>query len=150
MQIAPLIQYPDCLETAIDWVEGEWGGARGEVSEMLLESTQCPPALVALEGEIPVGLLAFKVHEFQPAVRDELWINALYVVPEFRGQGIAHRLVKAAKGSAREANRQALFVYTDIPGFYEQLGWKQFSFNEASGMHVLAHELIQPAAAGCS
>ena len=53
-----------------------------------------------------------------------LWINALFVPPKHRRNGIASQLVRAAEAEAARAGERELFALTDIPKLYQKLGWQ--------------------------
>ena len=138
LHIARLDAHPATLEPVVQWILTQWPEeAAEEVRQMLLDDSDCPPTLVALAGEKPVGVLAFKSHPPAQSDTDELWINVLFVESSHRQQGIGRRLVRDSIPHARDHGRKHLFVFTDIPQFYENLGWQRYSFNEAKQMHVL-------------
>ena len=67
-----------------------------------------------------VGLLRTDLlsrQEFTP------WRGVLYVLPEFRGNGIAEQLQAHAICEARRLGFTEIFLYTKMTGFYERSGW---------------------------
>lgn len=139
MQIAPLDRHPEFAETAVDWIVNEWGSSRQSVIDSLLDNKRCPPALIAMNSAGPMGILSYTIYLLHSQGSSELWINALYVEPQFRGQGLGSRLVREGMKAATCLNRASLFVYTDIPAFYESLGWQRLSYNDETKMHVLEY-----------
>jgi aminoglycoside 6'-N-acetyltransferase I len=67
---------------------------------------------VALDRGQIVGF-ASAVHYIHPDKAAELWINEVGVSPEFRGQGIAKRLLDALFESGRAAGCREAWVLTD-------------------------------------
>jgi GNAT superfamily N-acetyltransferase len=137
MQIDRLDEHPGFLDIAVRWLHDEWPGSapEHETVAMLRGVGGIPPALVAISGGKPVGVLGFKRHEL--AGEYTLWINAVYVVPESRKAGIGSRLVAGAVDAARAHPEHRLYVYTDVPDFYRHLGWVEHRVLEDSGMIVL-------------
>ena len=126
------------IDTVVEWIITEWPEESPvEVRQMLLDDSNCPPTLIALANEEPVATLAFKYHPPANSDTDELWINVLYVNSDWRRCSIGSRLVHEAIARAADHGQKQLFVFTNLPQFYERLGWQRFSFNEAKQMHVL-------------
>ena len=56
---------------------------------------------------------------------DELWIS-----PEYRGEGLGRQLMRLAEKFARSQDLQGLWLWTQswqAAGFYERLGYSQFT-----------------------
>ncbi|EAR08765.1 GNAT family N-acetyltransferase [Reinekea blandensis] len=76
------------------------------------------PIAVLHEGRV-IGGASFTSF-LEPDGNDEvIWLNALYVLPEFRGKGIASKLVDLAVSVS-----PMLYALTDIPQLYTKQGWK--------------------------
>ena len=59
-RIAQIDQYPECVEAVVDWFVKEWGATSPEeVKQSLLESKECPPALVALSEQATIPSIPF-------------------------------------------------------------------------------------------
>ena len=73
------------------------------------------------------------------------WLASVYVVPEWRGQGMGSALVEAVTELAQTLNVPRLYLFT--PGqeaFYVRLGWsilKQVEHHEQPGV-VMVKELL--------
>ena len=142
MRIARLDRHPEFVETAVDWFVNEWGSTRQSAKDSLMDNEGCPPALVAMNSDGPMGILGYNIHLLlNSGDSRELWINALYVAPQWRHRGVGARLVRKAVKQAARANRKSLFVYTDIPTFYESLGWRRLSCVEETEMHILEYAI---------
>lgn len=80
---------------------------------------QSRPVLVAEQGKI-VGVLAGVSDIDSVAI-----VNWLYVSPEYRGQQVAQKLLKAFEIQL-PANVHKMMVWTEIAGdYYQKLGWKK-------------------------
>ena len=58
------------------------------------------------------------------AADQAVWINALFVKPQYRKQGLAQKLVSCAIEEANNTGIVELFVYTEYPLLYKKLGWR--------------------------
>ena len=122
LTIADLSKHPNHLARVLDWLYSTWSDENNEFNDALILGSDRPGALLALIGDDPGGVIAFKRYKAVMQTRPELWINALFVVPKFRRLGIGSRLVQfGIERSIPEFTNQ-LFVYTDIPVLYESLG----------------------------
>ena len=100
----------------IEWEEiGPFEGSDPKVN--------LPSPVGAFSKETLIGGLAFTQAPSPIEDKPSTWINALFVLPEFRGLGIAHQLVTYAQSLARRQSIEHLFVYTHLPALYEELGW---------------------------
>ena len=81
-------------------------------------------ALIAeIDGQ-PAGSCLFTREEIDPKHDLTPWLAALYVAPEFRGQGIASALVRAIEAHARGVGCTELHLYTiTAEPLYAKLGW---------------------------
>ena len=104
------------LKRLSEWLLEEWG----EVETF----DNVPPPLLAIEGRELLGGLMFSTFHKPGREEQGLWINALFVAPEHRRQGIASQLIRAAETEAVRTGEQELFALTDIPKLYENLGWR--------------------------
>lgn len=129
--------HPAMVDPVAEWITRHWQESFEEVRQMLLDDSNCPPTLVAVREDEPIGVLAYKCHPPAGLDKEELWINVLYVTPSWRHHGIGSRLVREGITRAADHGHPRLFVFTDLPQFYERLGWQRFSFNEAKQMHLL-------------
>jgi len=138
VQITQLDEDSPHIDAVVEWITTEWPEEYSkEVRQMLLDDSNCPPTLIAVAGDAPVAVLAFKCHPPAGSDKNELWINVLFVISDWRSRGIGSHLVHESTARAALHGQQQLFVFTDLPQFYERLGWQRFSFNEAKQMHVL-------------
>ena len=77
-----------------------------------------PPAIIALKNNILLGGLVFSVWKEEEQSKFDVWINGLIVKPEYRGTGIASKLIREAMTKA-----PLLFTKTDVENLYLKNGW---------------------------
>ena len=108
---------PNHLKSLSEWVVSEWG----EVESV----DNVPPPLLAIDGEELRGGLMFSRSHRPDGKGLGLWVNALFVSPEYRRKGIASLLVQAAEAEAASAGERELYALTDVPELYQNLGWQR-------------------------
>lgn len=125
--IEPAVSHPDLHETIATWLWTEWGTPQNHGLYRSLVAHSLPDSIPAIyvafaDGKAvgTVGLLRTDLlsrQEFTP------WMAVLYVVPAFRGQGIAAVLQSHALAEARRLGFSGIYLYTKMTGFYEKSGW---------------------------
>jgi GNAT superfamily N-acetyltransferase len=140
MDFRRLADRPEHVETAARWIWEEWREhsslSLAETRARLLLDVDRPSALLALEGEIPAGVLGFGRFQRAAGEPESLFIDALYVAPEFRGTGIGTALLREGVTRAREFASE-LFVYTHLREWYERRGWTTVETTPGSELAVL-------------
>ncbi len=114
-----------------EWADFEFKTAYPEPEQSKPDNIQLPPVLVVLRENVVIGGLAYSHFQEPHQVRDVVWINAVYVDEEWRGQGIASELIKRAveqmsgfyQSAASQDSTSNLYAYTNIPSLYLSLGW---------------------------
>lgn len=132
MLITYLADYPQYLSTVAGWVFDEWGwempgstleSIRAEFS-MHLNRERIPLAMLSLVEGQPVGTASIFLHDMDIRMDLTPWLAAVYVLPEFRGQGIGSQLVRAVEAVATRLQLERLYLFTpDHAAFYARLGW---------------------------
>ncbi|ANH68876.1 GNAT family N-acetyltransferase [Mitsuaria sp. 7] len=98
---------------------------RGWVRDVLVPSGQ---VTVACEGARIVGVLATSREE------DAAWIEQLYLLPGWTGQGIGERLLAHALASLPRPIRLYTFQANEgARAFYERHGFKAIDFSDGAG-----------------
>jgi GNAT superfamily N-acetyltransferase len=55
---------------------------------------------------------------------DKVWLTNMYVLPDYRKQGLAKILLKRAEDYARSLQLKQIFLYSmDAENYYKKLGW---------------------------
>lgn len=126
------------VATLAGWIHAAWGHLEPGGT---LERTRArfaddcgaggvPSVFVALArdesgGEMPVGTASLVVDDM--SVRRELtpWLASVFVLPEWRGRGIASRLVQRVELEARDHGIERFYLFTpDQQPLYRRLGWR--------------------------
>jgi GNAT superfamily N-acetyltransferase len=132
MLITYLADYPQYLPTVVGWIFDEWGwempsrtqeGIQAEYS-LHLNRDRIPLTMLALIEGQPVGSASIFLHDMDTRMDLTPWLAAVYVLPEFRGQGIGSQLVRAIEDVATRLQLERLYLFTpDRADFYARLGW---------------------------
>jgi len=121
--IEPLSDHPFALPVVARWVWQTWGSKTYEETAASLDAPEnCPPTLIAVASGRPVGVVGFGRFRRADDTVETLWINALYVAEAERSRGLGSQLLSAAIGLAGSWAKE-LYVYTDVPTWYEHRGW---------------------------
>ncbi|WP_276497725.1 GNAT family N-acetyltransferase [Pontibacter litorisediminis] len=136
LEIRYLHEVPQHFDTVADWIYRQWWQKPGNTAEVVkmplrehLQAQPLPAALVALDGEEPAGSVLLIESDGVDALPDLTpWLAALYVLPEYRGQGVGKQLVQALEQHAIQAGFCDLYlVATDRVSFYYELGWRVYT-----------------------
>ncbi|MCR9967725.1 GNAT family N-acetyltransferase [Vibrio antiquarius] len=82
-----------------------------------------PPVLVALRNNEVIGGLAYSRYQEPYGNSEVIWLNAVFVSPEWRGQGIASELINRGVNQVSELNQNKIYAYTNVAQLYKSLGW---------------------------
>lgn len=132
-------------EIVAGWTFEAWGHLHpGLTLAQAIERTKAncgqasvPSNFVAMQDGTPVGTASLIVDDM--SIRRELtpWLASVFVVPEWRGQGIASALVKRVEAEAIESGTRHFYLYTpDQQALYRRLGWKDVESLEYRGETV--------------
>jgi N-acetylglutamate synthase-like GNAT family acetyltransferase len=145
MTIVYLADYPQHLSTVAAWVFDYWGHlipglTLAQVEERFrskLQRDALPLALLALEGETPVGTASLQPTDMHTRPDLAPWMASVYVVPAQRGQGIGSRLVQAIEVAARRLGVSTVYLFTpDQQRLYARLGWQEVEETDYRGERV--------------
>ncbi len=149
--------FRNCDESSPYWNEleglfqSEWSDFKFKLAypeQSNRDNIQLPPVLVVLRDNVVIGGLAYSYFQEPHQVRDVVWINAVYVDSQWRGQGIASELIKRAVAQMPDYYRSQsqpskdstsnLYAYTNIPALYLSLGWSIVDIETDPDHHVMS------------
>jgi N-acetylglutamate synthase-like GNAT family acetyltransferase len=79
--------------------------------------------LVALRNNQVIGGLAYSRFKEPHGHSEVIWFNAVFVSPEWRGQGIASELINRGVNQVSDILQSNLYAYTNVASLYTYLGW---------------------------
>ena len=131
-----LREAPEMKDTAAEWFQDKWGvpaEAYLECMEAYLGGeTEYGWYLCLHNGRI-VGGLGVIENDFHD--RKDLTPNvcAVFTESEYRGRGIAGKLLNMAVEDLRAKGISPVYLVTDHTGFYERYGWEFFCMVQGDG-----------------
>lgn len=143
MDIRDLADCPEHLPVLAEWHHSEWGpivpgGTLEWFRERLrtyLDHDTLPLALVALEGDAPVGTVSLRPADMPSRPELTPWLGAMYVRGDMRGRGVGEALVRACEQRAREMGFREMYLFaTDRVAWYGKLGWTSLGPAEHHGV----------------
>ena len=126
-QCVTLRERPDLEQAAAEWFHGKWGVPKDaylECMEAYLHRAAEYGWYLCLNGGRIVGGLGVVENDFHD--RKDLSPNvcAVYTETEFRGRGIAGRLLNMAVADLKSKGISPVYLVTDHVGLYERYGWE--------------------------
>ncbi|MGR5287808.1 GNAT family N-acetyltransferase [Vibrio maritimus] len=95
------------------------------------------PIAVVADNKLVAGITF--THYPHPLTRKSvIWINALYVLPKFRKKGVATQLLELATQKVMALGQSQTLAYTDIPEFYQAMGWVEIGVTSDSVHKIMA------------
>jgi GNAT superfamily N-acetyltransferase len=150
--IASTADYPHLIPLLGRWYWEEWGPFEPERSlaswiAMLAPRTlrdEIPTIYVALAAgplprteETPVGTASLIAADMSTHPELSPWLAGVYVVPEYRRQGIGRALVHRVMSTAAALSVPRLYLFTDSKQrWYANLGWVEIGREPYQGLEV--------------
>ncbi|MEZ8772898.1 GNAT family N-acetyltransferase [Vibrio sp. 10N.247.310.17] len=137
--------FRNCDESSPYWSEleglfqSEWSDFK--FKDTYKENVKLPPVITVLRDNVVIGGLAYSYFQEPHQVRDVVWINAVFVAPQWRGQGIASELINRGVRQVSSAVQTQLYAYTNIMGLYQGLGWSVVDIESEPNHKVMSIEL---------
>lgn len=155
MKIDYLAERPADIPALSKWFLREWRDFYGdktweEVAETFyrrLNRNAIPLALVAFEGEQPLGTISLLEESIGTHKHLAPWLGGLYVREEVRRQGVGRRLVEAAVHEAGKLGVGQLFIgIRKAEDYYLKLGWEvveRMNYH-GEGVTIMRLDLTRP------
>ena len=146
LQYLPLREKPELKDQAAEWFHSKWNVPKEAylacMDAYLANETEYGWYL-CLDGEEIVGGMGVIENDFHD--RKDLFPNvcAVYTEENWRGQGIAGRLLDLTVEDMRKKGVSPLYLVTDHTGFYERYGWEFFCFAQGDGEDHLTRVYIR-------
>ncbi|CDT58580.1 GNAT family N-acetyltransferase [Vibrio coralliirubri] len=137
--------FRNCDESSPYWSEleglfqSEWSDFK--FKDTYKENVKLPPVITVLRDNVVIGGLAYSYFQEPHQVRDVVWINAVFVAPQWRGQGIASELINRGVRQVSSGVQSQLYAYTNIMGLYQGLGWSVVDIESEPNHKVMSIEL---------
>ncbi len=135
--IKPLGECPGYAPVLAYWSYNLWYRSRPIGYDLIIKAYRqraagagVPAAFVAIEEDMPVGMVSLKNDDLWSRKDLNPWLASLYVVPEFRRRGIAEALVGAVIEKARGLGYPELYLFLghedglDLALYYGNRGWQ--------------------------
>ncbi|HCG7916489.1 GNAT family N-acetyltransferase [Vibrio parahaemolyticus] len=100
-----------------------------------------PPVLVAVRNNEVIGGLAYSRYQEPYGNSEVIWLNAVFVSPEWRGQGIASELINRGVNQVSELNQNNIYAYTNAAQLYKSLGWSVVDIDSEPNHSVVSISL---------
>lgn len=127
IRVTSLREQPELLPTMITFFQAHWGTPESNpvYADCLAHSvhphTALPQWYLALTpNHQAVGGAGLIPNDFISRMDLFPWLCALFVLPEFRRQGVAQQLIHRASQDAQQAGFDHLYAATDLTDFYER------------------------------
>jgi GNAT superfamily N-acetyltransferase len=143
-KILNLRDKPELLETLARWHQGEWSQLNpGETLEQriirmqpFLNGKLIPNTYVAFD-DVLYGSAAIVESDMDSRPDLSPWLASVFVIPDYRNQGIGSALVRHVMQQAQQDNIEKLYLYTaDRKAFYYKLGWRRIDEENYHGHEV--------------
>lgn len=134
MKIKNVNDIPECIPMLADWVYNEFiHNTIPDCSQQDIlhafstrKNDAIPMSFAAIIDGLPAGTISLFENDLKTMPRIGPWIAAVYVVPAYRGRGIASELVAHACEQAGRLGYTELYLRTEnAQGLYEKLGWQK-------------------------
>ncbi|WP_136246948.1 GNAT family N-acetyltransferase [Halomonas borealis] len=145
LSLARITVHSPHVATLAGWAHEAWGHlhpGRGRAAAIASLRAECgasgvPSVFAAMEDERPVGMASLVVDDMNDRASLTPWLASVYVLPEWRGRGVATALVRRVEDEARDHGHGLFYLYTpDQQSLYRRLGWQAVEEREYHGETV--------------
>lgn len=139
-EIYNLAQKPEFMEKAAEWFSGRFGVPKeaylSSMNEMICSYCNTPQWYIVLYNEQIIGGCGIIDNDFHERTDLSPNLCALFIEPEFRGNGIAGNLLRYICADMNTRGISTLYLITEHIGFYEQYGWKFLCMVKENNKHL--------------
>ena len=140
-----LRERPKLINAAAQWFHSMWGipaEAYFECMNLYISGETEYGWYLCLDGDKIVGGIGVIENDFHN--RKDLAPNicAVYTDENYRGQGVAGRLLNMAVEDLRSKGISPVYLVTDHIGFYERYGWEFFCMVQSDGEPEMSRAYI--------
>ena len=135
-QYVTLREQPHRKEAAAAWFHGKWKvpeSAYLSCMDIYLRGETEYGWYLCLDGSRIVGGLGVIENDFHDRKDLSPNICAVFTEEEYRGRGIAGRLLDRAVAELKSKGITPVYLVTDHTGFYERYGWEFFCMVQCDG-----------------
>ncbi|KJY83981.1 acetyltransferase [Vibrio galatheae] len=139
------VEFQSCSPDSQHWMalerlfQTEWSDFR--FCDSYKPDANLPPAIIALKDNRVIGGLAYSRFQEPHQSHQVIWFNALYVLPHWRGAGIAGELVNQGVGQVPKSSQSRVYAYTNVACLYQSLGWSVVNIESEPNHHVMFIDL---------
>ena len=147
--IVDLKDYPQHIKLIANWIFNYWGKyypncSKEDVLQELQRQTILPKTLIAIQGDLPIGTVSLYEED---GLNTSLtpWLGSLFVLPDYRHQGIGKHLIESAILEAKSMDYPNLYIITlehSLTAWYAQMGWHFLKKDDLNGYPVDVMRLI--------
>jgi len=136
ISIAYLQDYPHYAAICAQWSHTQWYLKRDipftlniKAYEARCNKDSLPLTIIALDNDLPVGMATLKEDDLWHRKDLNPWLASLYVLPEFRNQGIGKNLINEISLGAKRIGHSSLYLFLDhrekeiLHEYYSQQNW---------------------------
>lgn len=127
-----LANHPERVPELASWFYDEWGRKESDTTlenithhlQQRLHQDRAPLTLVGFLEDGAVASASIKIREMETHPHYEHWLGAIYIKPNYRGQGLGSQIVRHTVAIATQLQINELYLYTHShEDFYVKLGW---------------------------
>ena len=133
-QISPITDIRSAIPLLANWHHQEWPHlnsksydlkARITDYEKIAEAKTFPAMFVAHRNGNPLGSARLIDNDMDTHPELSPWLASLYVLKEFRHQGIGSALIRKIENTATELNFETIYLFTeDKQSIYNKQAWQ--------------------------
>lgn len=128
MNIIKLRRESEFVPIVSNWLWREWGNSSNvKYWRSWVERSTCdtdvPQTYIGKSGNDIVGTVSLWRCDLQSCQDIFPWLGGLYIDKPYRGRGYAKQLVDFAVNAAYELGYHEIYLFTELHGFFENLGW---------------------------